>query len=137
MELITQAYHRGYSSLKTLDESIGILYSGVTMRRSFLETFNEKLGVLMSNGIIERLFSSHFGKDRFQKNMESVGPQVLTIDDLEVGFKICLIPLILSFVAFFFELLIPRVNILLKSSADRLVAVSVVKAFVLSRRVNM
>lgn len=100
------------------------------MRRSFLEAFNEKIGVMMSNGIANRWFSMYMSNNRIKKVVEASQPQVLTIADLEVGFKFCLVPLSLSVISFICELMSARVKSVLQSFRDRLVAVSVIKAWI-------
>ena len=67
---------------------------------SFVEVFNEKLAEMEPNGLMEywrriRSFST--------TKVEEIGPQVLTMDHLTLGFFACCIPMVLAVIAFIGE----------------------------------
>ena len=98
-------YRSGETSLVILEENykwlpLGMLFNPFS---PFLEVFNEILGLLESNGIMELYRRNFFYYDPLKK-VEDIGPQVLTMDHLKLGFLACLIPLVMSVIVFIAEL---------------------------------
>lgn len=71
----------------------------------YTEKFNEKIDEMLASGIIERWHANEWSIERDEKLFfEEVGPQVLTIKNLKIGFFAFLITLALSSVVFVMEL---------------------------------
>lgn len=106
-----EAYRSGFSSLSLLEDGFDSSFVGFNFKSfcPFYETFKSRLDQMTSAGIILRIVDNFFHFKSNQKKME-IGPQVLTMEHLAVGFLICLIPLALSIVAFVGELLIDFVR---------------------------
>ena len=113
-------YRRGAVSVVMLEDDWIMLYSGIIFKAfsPFFDIYNENLGLLESNGRMGcwRWCSEYPTKPK----VDEIGPQVLKLDHLWVGFLACLIPLALSPLVFAFEILsrfllrlcskIPRMN---------------------------
>ena len=101
-------YRSGTTSMVPLDESYKMVYSGIVFKTwsTLLATFNELLAKMESNGMMEswRRFLS-FSKTK----TEEIGPQVLTMDHLKVGFLACCIPMALAIIAFIGEVARSRI----------------------------
>jgi len=94
----------------------------------FFETFNNKLDEMISAGIIQ-----HWRKLRDRiKDIEEKIPQVLEIDDLEMGFFVCIFFLTISLIVFVIELTMPYII----SKWNNVKTSLVVKAL-LSRHIRM
>ena len=95
-------YRSGKTSLQFLDEPYKLVYSGVVFKKSgsFVEVFNEMVAKMEPNGLMERWrrFES-YSRTKF----EEVGPQVLTMDHLKLGFLACCISMVLAIIAFIGE----------------------------------
>lgn len=72
----------------------------------YYEKMNTLIGDLASGGLIDFWIESEIGSSGQKHIEEVIGPQVLTMDHLEIGFKICIVPMILSILAFIAELCI-------------------------------
>ena len=98
-----KVYRSGTTSMRFLDEPYKIVGSGVKFLRSsaLVEVFNEMLAKMEPNGLMEywrrlRSFST--------TKIEEIGPQVLTMDHLRIGFLACCITMILAVIVFIGEL---------------------------------
>lgn len=90
----------------------------------FFEEFDQKIKQFAEAGMVGKLI---YLKRRVNKLYnEEVPALVLTMNDLGIGFLICLVPTALSAVVFFFEVSIPRIRSLARKLRDVLVAVYVV-----------
>lgn len=121
-------YRSGLFSVTLLDETIvsqkrGFVYKPFS---PFFETFNEKIDEMLSSGIVEYWNKKLFNPSLVKRTEEEVGPQVLTMEHLEVGFISCLIFLILSIFVFLLEVFIP----LIKSSIKKLFSFWVFKRLI-------
>ena len=100
-----EKFRSGSTSLVLLEENYKMLPSGIIFKTfsPYFEIYNEMLAWLESNGLMEhwrrkfQFYSSSLPED--------IGPQVLTMDHLRVGFLACLIPLFLSVIVFIGELI--------------------------------
>ena len=103
-ELEKVEYRSGTTSLQTLDEDYVTLLVGFIFRRfsPFFETFNEITGRLESNGMMEKFRKN---SKPFKRKAEELGPQVLTMYQLRLGFLACLILAASSIVVFIGELM--------------------------------
>lgn len=83
-------YKTGYPSSKLLDESMFSVFFGLTVGTysPFYETLNEIVFDLMSGGILDFTHKCHskFKDKRTKFNVEEIGPQILTMDHLDVCF---------------------------------------------------
>lgn len=78
---------------------------------SFLvEPFNEKLGRLASAGIRSEKAVISSVSAVLPKVIDEIGPQVLTIDHLYLGFLVVILLLLLCIVVFFVEVLVAKVK---------------------------
>ena len=83
------AYRSGITSLSALDEDYITYYSGVVFKHfsPYFETFNDVKIWFESNGIMEKWrWDTHY----LSKKSDKLGPQVLTMDHLRIGFLTCL-----------------------------------------------
>lgn len=115
----------GRMSLKFLNEDLKTAFVTFSMKlfSPFLEEFESKIRRLVEAGICpDRLGGKK--ADIFPQRIDKELPaMVLTMEDLDIGFKICLIPLILSVVAFIYEVLVPRVKSMVINTITALVLV--------------
>lgn len=97
-------YRSGHSSLSILDEKLRTLYIGLSFKQfsPFYEVLNEIVGYLTSGGLIN-LWNDLNPKHR-KREFEDIGPQVLTMEHIAIGFQTCLIPFTLSTIVFVIEL---------------------------------
>ena len=104
-QIVEEKYRSGRTSLTPLDDNFMMIYFGILFRATspFLEIFNEILGRMESSGFI-----IHSDESYSSRKIKDIGPQVLTLDHLKVAFFICHVPLIVSAVAFFVELVASR-----------------------------
>lgn len=66
----------------------------------YFETFNEKIGEMNSNGL-----NAYWREIKgIKKVHEEIGPQVLTMDHLGLGFVFCIVPLFIALFVFIGEL---------------------------------
>ena len=100
-------YRTGTASLQFLEENHVTYHLGIVFRSfsPFFETFNEAKGWLESNGWMERFRQRY---STFKRKPEELGPQVLTMDHLNLGFLACLIVAAVSLAAFIGELMWSR-----------------------------
>lgn len=98
-------YRSGTSSLLVVDESIHLLFVGMEFKlfSPFLEAFNEKIDWMISSGLPQFWHNNFVNPRNLKRIPEEIGPQVLTMDHLEIAFKVCLSPLILSVFVFVVE----------------------------------
>lgn len=102
----------GRMSLKFLNEDLKTAFVTFSMKpfSPFLEEFESKIRRLVEAGICPNWLGGQKA-DIFPQRIDKELPaMVLSMDDLGIGFTINLIPLILSFLAFFFEVTVPRVK---------------------------
>ena len=106
-------YRSGTTSLITLAENYVTNHHGILFKPfdPFFEVYNEYKGWLESNGIMEKWRRDNLVR---KTKPEEIGPQVLTMDHLGIGFSACLIPAIISIAAFILENLWSRVVTALK-----------------------
>lgn len=108
LSFTTRQYRSGESSFHALYEAEGTHHVTAVFRSffPFLEEFNEVIGNTVSFGF------NWLQQESFEKHaQESVEHQVLTMDHLEVAFIACLIPLVMSIIAFIAEVSIHAVKV--------------------------
>jgi len=97
----------GFTNYKILDQTFLSTSEGITLMFHHLinEAINEKIAALLESGImIYWIEKAHKEKSK-AGNIESDGPQVLTMDHLFIGFAIWLIALTFTIVVFFTEII--------------------------------
>ena len=106
-------YRSGKTSLVLINEDYKMIYSAIMFKafNPFIETCMEILGWMEAFGFMELWRREWIYLPSI--NSEDVGPQVLTMDHLRVGFLACCIPLILSVAAFIAELVWSRLDLII------------------------
>ena len=101
-------FKSGASSLTVLEDDYKLIFKGVVFLNysPFLETYNEMLGWMEDFGFMA------YWRKRFVEDkpiiVEEIGPQVLTMDHLGIGFLACCIPLVFCIATFIGELIYSR-----------------------------
>lgn len=72
----------------------------------FFEEFNGKVALMVSSGVIERWYRDFFALSHVKRIADEIGPEVLTMEHLDIGFVVCLIPMGLSVLVFICELVV-------------------------------
>lgn len=108
--IASRKFHSGQASFSVLEENFFTLFSTYLVLPKyspFYETLEEKTHQLRSSGIIQRKLKTSVNPRGFSLSSTSVvndiGPQVLTLEHLEISFLICFLPLALGVAAFFCE----------------------------------
>lgn len=125
-------FRNGFWSIKILKEVLRPRFIAITVQdfSPFYEILNREALRMIAGGILQlswRYTANPTGMKKVEE--EEIGPQVLTMDHLEIGFVICSIPLAIGASVFFVEFLIPRVKVL----CHKLIAFVVVRAYVRCR----
>lgn len=104
--ILNKKYRSGISSLSALDEIVQLLTGGCGFKNfsPFFETFNEKIGQLIAAGFAQKLEDFVFALKK-SKN-DDIGPQVLTVEHLGLGFIACLILLAVAIAVLLMELIV-------------------------------
>ena len=108
-----RVYRSGTTSLAALGENYITFHSGVAFKpySPNFETFNDVKIWFESNGIMEKWrWDTHY----LSKKSDKLGPQVLTMDHLRIGFLTCLVPLTISIAVFIAESVCSKVVIAIK-----------------------
>lgn len=125
-------FRRGFPSLHLMTSSpLMFIFEGLSFRafNPVIESFNEVLFRLLSNGLMQKFLDDYqYPRDPNEKE-DPIGPQVLTMDDLGVGFLICCIPLALSVVVFVAEVTVHLLICLWDDFRSKLATAFLVKAF--------
>lgn len=103
-------YRSGISSLHVLDEMALVIPGGCGFKNfsPFYDTFNDVIGQQIAAG-----FANAFDdvlSPKIGTKADEVGPQVLTMEHLGLGFIACLIPLGLSTAVFLMEVVLHWLN---------------------------
>lgn len=120
LDLITNQYRNGITSLSMVKESIGMLCFGFAFQpfSPFYDTLNRKVMHLIESGITDYWIIKHnFGRSLFK--IEEIGPQVLTMEHLEVGFIVSIAPLFISLLSFFLEITVHQFKKFLDKSKKK------------------
>ena len=108
-----EKYRSGITSLSPLDEDYITFHSGMVFKKfsPYFETFNDVKIWFESNGIMEKWRQD---TKLLSTKSEELGPQVLTLDHLRIGFLACLVPLIIIIPVFLAEVVRSKVEIAIK-----------------------
>lgn len=110
---ISNKYRSGVTSIALLEDFLFTIPVAVAFPyfSPLVETFNEKIHQLLAGGFITHWYSDIMNPKGFTIKPEEIGPQVLTMDHVTIGFLFCLFPLMLGFVAFICELAIKSIAV--------------------------
>lgn len=115
-------------SISLLNENYGMIYFGEAFMpfSPFFENFDAKIHQMIAGGLFNLWHSYETISIGCKRKIEGIGPHVLTMDHLQMGFKISLCPLVLSGFVFLIE-----VGILLcKHLIDNLIVWKVVTTYI-------
>jgi len=128
----TMPYYRdGDLSFKLLAENVVTIYMSKIFKPfcPFFESINSKIDQLMSAGIISHWINS----DKLKINFDEIGPQVLTWEHLELGFAVCMIPLLIGIVVFLCECFVPKIKREVRSCLVKITVFNLIKSFLDSK----
>lgn len=97
-----------FSSVELLDGNFEFSMHGITLKLYSLifEEFNDQVFEMMSNGLTQRWVNDQINLKGLKRKADSVGPQVLTMENLSIGFQICFCMMSIACITFFVEILI-------------------------------
>lgn len=104
--VLNLSYRSGSSSLELLDEIIKTIPMSVMFpfHSPLYEVFNKKIYQLLSTGLIYHWYNHEINRKGLKLKPEEIGPQILTMEHVSIGFLICFIPLALSVLTFLIEI---------------------------------
>ena len=113
IQAMNNRYHSGVVSLSVLEETKTTVFQNINFKlfSPLFETFNDKLHFMISNGFTQKVFENHVNPNGRKIIEDQIDPQILTMDQLAVGFQICFVPLAFSTIAFLVEVLIPLIKL--------------------------
>lgn len=97
----------GFTSILMLETPIQNTQVGLIFKplSPFYEMMNVKTMELVESGLIGLWIQKKTNGKLIRRVIEEIGPQVLTMDHLEIGFLVCSVPLMLSVMVFILELI--------------------------------
>lgn len=116
-----QLYRSGIPSVAMMEKTLVTMLHGYLFPyfSPILEQFNEIVHLLLSNGLIYYWDDIVVNPKGLKMKQEEIGPQVLTMDHLTVGFLACLCPVIFSILVFIGEVLLFKVKSRKKTGKSR------------------
>lgn len=131
--LESSRYRSGKSSLNflTVHESSVLHAFALTPFDPFFEQFDEKIQTLIEAGTCPYRMNGEIVEYGGKNDLydEEVPPLVLSMDDLGIGFIVCVIPLALSVFVFFIEVMIPISQNFVHKVKDSIIAVAAIAVF--------
>jgi hypothetical protein len=130
-------YKNGLSSISITDESVSPMYLGFVMHVSLKDIIPLKLSQIHESGGF-LFFLQYMSLEKFKTKPQEIGPQVLTLEHLRVGFILIFGLLALSVLAFVAEctpMLMKKVMSPLKKLFDACFSCYVVVKFVRMKRI--
>lgn len=105
--LNNRKFRSGLSSLRLLQETLRFSMAGISyeVHHFFTEQFERTLPYLQASGLVNYWIQNNRNAKSFSNQPIDPGPQVLTLEHLEIGFKVCLIPLFMATVCFIYEII--------------------------------
>lgn len=105
---------RGHIYKQFIEDRIALQMFGMSFSKNhkFYETFDRKLQEIFEAGVVGRHIRTHedYANTKRYAHLYQRGPKVLTLEHLEAGFVICLVPLSFAIIAFIFEWIIKIVE---------------------------
>lgn len=129
---------RGKASFKFVEEGMRSLFITFTMETGspYFEQTKDVTMRLVEAGICPFFLGGSVTNVNPERIEETVPPLVLTLEELEVGFLVCIIPLTFSVLAFFCEIMVPRIVAVAIKTRDLIAFLFVVQAFAGINRVQ-
>lgn len=120
-------YRSGKTSLEVVqDQTVPVMTTFLLPSlHPFFEEFHDKIHRLIESG---RSFPKKH-ESQTKRFDDEVPALVLSMEDLGIGFAVCLVPLTLGAVAFVVEVTVSKIKLLAKTMWDVLTAASVIRAF--------
>jgi hypothetical protein len=103
-----QKYYRsGVSSIKILEEKVETYFEVFIFMPSnpFFDYFNQIIAELAAGGFLSYWRKLEINPKGLKRKIDEIGPQVLTMEHLMVGFQICLVSFAICVIIFVFEIL--------------------------------
>lgn len=112
LKFFNNQYRSGVSSLLPLKERIYVTSYGQAfpLFSPFYESFNEKIQRLFDSGLTDLWIENTINPRGVVIKVDEIGPQVLTLDHLEIAFKIILISVGISVIGFFAEIVFFQIH---------------------------
>lgn len=85
----------------------------------FFDYFNQILGELEAGGFLIYWRKNEINPQGFKRKLEEIGPQVLTMEHLEIGFLVCLFPFGISAIVFVFEIILKCCKTIVSKASKR------------------
>jgi len=107
---LNNKYRSGFPSLVMLKENLATTHLGLVFRQfsPYYESFNAVIVRMISSGLPQKWYQEAYRNNLTACSTKTlnyeIGPRILTLDHLGVGFYACMIPLGLAIVAFFAEI---------------------------------
>lgn len=100
-------YRSGFSSITVLEETVNSDSFGTVFKpfSPFFEAFNEKIDHIVSSGMFSLWYKDGENAKGIKRVEDVIGPQVLTMEHLNVAFLVCFVPLAISGFAFAYEVI--------------------------------
>lgn len=110
VEFINNNYRSGVSSLSGLKQKLHSEYFGQAfpLFSPFYESFNMKIHHMIDAGLTEYWIQNVINRRGLKRKVEQVGPEILTMEHLDVAFKIILGALLISIIVFLIEIIFSR-----------------------------
>jgi hypothetical protein len=125
---IHDEYRSGFTSILVLEEIVETVFSISVFYfdNPIYESFNRIVGQMDNAGLLNYWKEKNQNSKSKQK-VEDIGPQVLTMNHLEIGFQIYLVSLTISIAAFIAEIVVFCANKVTRMMKNFLVSVVNVK----------
>lgn len=107
LESLNSRLRSGATSVSLLTESYTTMFYGEAFKpfSPFYESINMKIHQIIAGGLYDLWHRNEENPTGIKRKIEDIPPQVLTLEHLQMGFKISLCPLALSAVVFLIEVL--------------------------------
>lgn len=108
LTVVYDEYQSGVSSLFLLQEDVKVNHGCLIFKpfSPFVETMDKKVMQLFESGLTSYWWNSFINPRGLKPMGDEIGPEVLTLEHLEIGFEACFVPLVVSIVVFVFEIMI-------------------------------
>lgn len=113
LNFLNERFQSGQGSLHRLREIAKVSHFGAWFYRfnPFFDQMNELIGRMVSGGLFRKWLSENREENKLRSKIEDIGPEILTMDHMEVAFIASLLPLTLALTAFFVEIFVHCVKI--------------------------
>lgn len=112
LSLINHEFRSGFSTLISLKERFSSKFVGLAFPSfsPFYESFNELIRRMIQAGLMEYWNEGIINPRGLIKKVDEIGPQVLTLDHLDIAFKIIVIAIVVSVACFLTEITLTRLH---------------------------